>query len=318
MAAPRSAPRTLYALIRAAEAKMAARRRIHYGHGMGSAGEEALFLVTEALGVPGGFTGEFPDRPVTAREAALAMAAVDERISTRRPAAYIVNKMYLQGLPFYVDERVIVPRSFIAEILAGGFLPAGRPLDILDLCTGSGCLAILAARLFPKARVDAVELSEGAADVAARNIAAHKMGRRVRLLRGDLFAPCGKRKYDLIITNPPYVAPRSMRALPPEYRHEPRMALGGGGKDGLSVVRRIMAEAPAFLKEGGGMLCEIGGGRRALERAFPEISFLWLDTENSRGEVFWLEKEDFAGGRIAPRRAGFARSGKIDRKGARR
>jgi ribosomal protein L3 glutamine methyltransferase len=258
--------------------------RLSYGHGAMSALAEAEFLVTETLGLP-------PGKRVNAKQRAAIKAIIDARIRTRKPAAYLVNKMYLQGLPFYVDERVIVPRSFIAEILTEGFPLVESPKTILDLCTGSGCLAVLAALLFPKAKVDAVELSPDAAAVARRNIRDHRLQRRVKLYEGDLFAPVRRKKYDLIITNPPYVAPASMRRLPSEYRHEPAMALAGGGKDGLDIVRRILKEAPRHLNPGGGLICEIGAGRKALEKSCPRLPFLWLETANSAGEVFWLDRD---------------------------
>jgi len=158
---------------------------------------------------------------------------------------------------------------------------------VLDLCTGSGCLAILAALAFPRARVDAVDLSAGALAVARRNVASHRLGDRITLHRGDLFQPVARQRYDLILSNPPYVDAGGMATLPPEYRHEPRMALAAG-QDGLDLVRRILAEAPRHLRRGGGLLCEIGRGRPPLERAYPTAPFVWLDTEQSEGEVFWL------------------------------
>ena len=207
--------------------------------------------------------------------------------------------MYMRGVPFYIDERAIVPRSFIGEILDSELF-AGESFSlvrndkavssVLDLCTGSGCLAILAALRFPKAKVDAVELSKDALEVARINVAAHRLKKRVRLLRGDLFKPVNGERYDLIISNPPYVDDKGMASLPPECRHEPQMAFDGGS-DGLSVVRRILAEAGQHLNEGGGLLCEIGRGRTSIERAYPEKRFLWLDTEDSEGEVFWLDAE---------------------------
>jgi ribosomal protein L3 glutamine methyltransferase len=270
-----------------------------YGHGTGGPFDEAAFLVLETLGLPpdADLNRIWRKRPNAGRAAAIA-AVIAARISTRKPAPYLVNKAYIQGVPFYVDERVIVPRSFIGEILCGmGEVPGfiGRAEDIrsvLDLCTGSGCLAVLAARVFPNAKVDAVELSPGAAEVARRNIAQSGHAARIELLQGDLFAPAMGRAYDLIITNPPYVDAEGMEKLPPEYRHEPEMALASGA-DGLDLTRRILAEAPAHLNEGGGLLCEIGRCGPALKAAYPGTDFLWVDTETSSGEVFWLPKKDF-------------------------
>ena len=226
-------------------------------------------------------------------------ALVERRIRTRKPAAYLVKRMYMRGVPFYMDERAIVPRSFLGEILdselfAGeSFSLVRNPeliASVLDLCTGSGCLAILAALRFPKAKVDAVELSKDAIEVARRNVADHRLKKRVRLLRGDLFTPLKTARYDLIIANPPYVNDAGMASLPPECRHEPRLAFAGGS-DGLSVIRRILAEAGRHLNEGGGLLCEVGRGRTVIERAYPGKQFLWLDTEDSTGEVFWLDAD---------------------------
>src|SRR5438445_3945770 len=193
----------------------------------------------------------------------------------------------MRGLPFFVDERVIVPRSFIGELLEshfGGDGEAGSLIDdptsverVLDLCTGSGCLAILAAHHFPNAAVDAVEISKGAIEVAARNVREHGLDERITLHRGDLFAPLGDSKYDLIITNPPYVDAEGMAALPPECRAEPKLAFDGG-PDGLDIISRLLKEAGRHLTLQGSLLCEIGRGRELLEAAFPQIPLLWLDT----------------------------------------
>jgi ribosomal protein L3 glutamine methyltransferase len=202
-------------------------------------------------------------------------------------------------MPFYVDERVIVPRSFIGELLLSGRLAGGglglieEPGSIgsvLDLCTGSGCLGVIAARLFPLAVVHATDLSSDALAVARRNIADTGEESRIELYEGDLFAPLPEGRYDLILANPPYVDEEAMAALPPEYRHEPAMALDGGS-DGLAVVRRILAEANERLAPEGLLICEIGRGRALLERDFPELDFLWLDTEESSGEVFCLQAQ---------------------------
>ncbi len=221
---------------------------------------------------------------------------IEARITTRKPAAYLTRRTYIHGVPFYVDERVIVPRSYIGELLFSGLFGGdGHNLikhpekinSVLDLCTGSGCLAILAARIFPNASIDAVDLSADALDVARINVKDHDLEQRITLHQGDLFAPLGRRKYDLIITNPPYVAEAEVAAFPKEYAHEPVIA-HAGGRDGLDITRRILAEAPKHLNKGGGLLCEIGTGREILEREFPKLNFLWLDTEESSGEVFWL------------------------------
>jgi ribosomal protein L3 glutamine methyltransferase len=205
----------------------------------------------------------------------------------------------MRGLPFYVDERVIVPRSFIGELLEQHFSgEEGSLIDdpaavenVLDLCTGSGCLAVLASRSFPNARIDAVELSKDALDVAARNVADYALEDRISLHQGDLFKPLGGSRYDLIITNPPYVDAEGMSGLPRECRFEPKLAFDGGA-DGLDIVRRILEQAGEHLTPQGGLLCEIGRGRELLEAAFPQLPLLWLDTEDSEGEVFWIGASD--------------------------
>lgn len=267
---------------------------LSYGHGTDNPLDEAAWLVLETLRLPLDETAPL-GKKLTAAEAKAVASIIEKRIKTRKPAAYLLNKAYIQGLPFYVDERVIVPRSFIGELLID-FDLMRPPKTVLDLCTGSGCLAILAAHVFPRARVDAVDLSAAALTVAKRNVREHDIVKRVRLFKGDLFKPLKSKKYDLIITNPPYVDAKAMKHLPPEYQHEPKMALASG-KDGLDLVRRILKEAPLHLAPGGGLLCEIGRGRKLLEKEYPRLPFLWLDTELSAGEVFWLTREQLAAGR---------------------
>ena len=222
---------------------------------------------------------------------------IEARIRTRKPAAYLLQKAYLRGVAFYVDERAIVPRSYLGEILDGElFAGADASLiddpdaigRVLDLCTGSGCLAVLAAMRFPNAVVDAVDISADALAVAAHNVAAHGLEERITLHQGDLFAPLGGARYDLIVSNPPYVDAGGMAALPPECRHEPALALDGG-PDGIAIVRRIIDNAGRHLTADAGLLCEVGRDRRVLEMAYPDVSFLWLDSEDSSGEVFWLD-----------------------------
>lgn len=269
---------------------------LDYGHGTGNAFDEAVFMVLEGLHLPVDTLDPWWDARLTPGERQRLFSLIDARVATRKPAAYLLNKTYLQGIPFYVDERVIVPRSFIAEILCDDdcFSPvvdAENITRVLDLCTGSGCLAILAAYLFPQAQVDAIDLSHDALDVARRNVADHGLEDRVQLFAGDLFAPLAGRRYDLIISNPPYVDAGEMAALSPEYAHEPAMALAGGD-DGLDLVRRILDQAPAHLTAEGGLICEIGTGRERLEASRPDLPFMWLDTAESNGEVFWLARAD--------------------------
>jgi ribosomal protein L3 glutamine methyltransferase len=286
-----------YAVSRFVEAELV------FAHGTTDPVAEAAFLVCETLHLHPDQFEAFATARVSAAEAKAIADVIERRVSSRKPAAYLVNKIYLRGLPFYVDERTIVPRSFIGELLdqhfggesddEGGALiddPAAVE-NVLDLCTGSGCLAILASRRFPNAAIDAVDISKGALEVAARNIADYGLEGRVRLHRGDLFGPLGDRQYDLIISNPPYVDAQGMAGLPRECRAEPKLALDGGA-DGLTIVRRILREAGAHLTPQGGLLCEIGRGRGRLEAAFPQLPLLWLDTAESDGEVFWIGAAD--------------------------
>ena len=274
---------------------------IVFAHGTTDPVAEAAFLVCEMLHVRPDQFEQFAHARVTTAEGKKILGLIERRIATRKPAAYLVNKIWMRGLPFYVDERTIVPRSFIGELLDTHFDDGedsttliGDPAEVtsvLDLCTGSGCLAVLAALHFPNAAVDAVDISSDALAVAARNVGDHDLTGRVRLHRGDLFDPLGNMRYDLIISNPPYVDAEGMAALPPECRAEPKLALDGGG-DGLAVISRILAEAKAHLAPQGGLLCEVGRGRDNLEAAFPQLPLLWLDTEDSEGEVFWIAASD--------------------------
>jgi ribosomal protein L3 glutamine methyltransferase len=282
-----------YAVSRFVEAKLV------FAHGTTDPVAEAAFVVCEALHLHPDRFEMFATARVTAAEASTILGLIERRIATRKPAAYLVNKIYMRGLPFYVDERVIVPRSFIGELLESHFGGEdGSLIDdpaavetVLDLCTGSGCLAVLAARAFPYAKVDAVDISKDALDVASRNVADYALENRISLHQGDLFKPLGGNKYDLIVTNPPYVDAEGMAALPRECRFEPKLAFDGGA-DGLDIVRRILDEAGKHLTPQGGLLCEIGRGRELLEAAFPHLPLLWLDTEDSEGEVFWIGAAD--------------------------
>jgi ribosomal protein L3 glutamine methyltransferase len=274
-----------------------------FAHGTSDPVAEAAFLVCEVLHLaPKGFE-TFAAARVTRREQDDIFDLIEARIRTRKPAAYLVKKCYLRGLSFYVDERVIVPRSYLGEILDSELF-AGDPGDpgndaaliadpaavtrVLDLGTGSGALAVLAARRFPGAAIDAVDISADALAVAAKNVAAHDLAGRITLLQGDLFAPVAGERYDLILANPPYVDAPGMAALPPECRHEPALALDGG-PDGIAVVRRIIDNAGRHLAGNAGLLCEVGRGRPVLEACYPYTSFLWLDSEDMSGEAFWLD-----------------------------
>ena len=277
-----------------------------YGHGTTNAVDEAAFLVLEALRLPIDALDPFLDAKLTHEERTRLLSLIDARVATRKPAAYLLNRAYIQGVPFYVDERVIVPRSFIGELLFHGLVGEGSLIEepdaiesVLDLCTGGGSLAILAARTFANARIDAVDLSADALAVAHRNVEEHGLAERIALHQGDLFAPLGDRRYDLILTNPPYVDAEAFAAFPPEYVAEPRLA-HEGGLDGLDIVRRILREAGAHLTPEGVLVCEIGTGRALLQSEFPELPLLWLDTEESEGEVFLVRAANLA----APRRKG--------------
>jgi ribosomal protein L3 glutamine methyltransferase len=284
-----------YAVSRFVEAKLV------FAHGTTDPVAEAAFLVCETLHLHPDQFETFATARVTAQEAKQILELIARRVASRKPAAYLVNKIYMRGLPFYVDERVIVPRSFIGELLDSHFTGSeeeGALIDdlsaienVLDLCTGSGCLAILASRIFPNARIDAVDISSGALDVAKRNVADYGLEDVITLHRGDLFAPISERRYDLIISNPPYVDAQGMAELPRECRAEPKLAFDGGA-DGLDIVRRILNKARQHLTPEGGLLCEIGRGREALGAAFPQLPLMWLDSEDSEAEVFWIGAAD--------------------------
>ena len=279
-----------------------------YGHGVTNAVDEAAFLVLEALHLPIDALDPFLDAKLLPQERRRLAELIDARVATRKPAAYLLNRAYIQGVPFYVDERAIVPRSFIGELLFGGLVGEGGLIEapeeiesVLDLCTGGGSLAVLAAMKFPHAHIDAADISPDALEVARRNILDHDLAGRIELHHGDLFAPLGKRRYDLILANPPYVDAAALAAFPPEYAAEPTLAHAGGA-DGLDIVRRILAGARAHLAADGALICEIGRGRPALEADFPDLAPVWLDTEESEGEVFFIRAGDLPHTRAKARR----------------
>jgi ribosomal protein L3 glutamine methyltransferase len=265
---------TLAELVERTAARFAA-APLCYGHGTDNARDEAAWLVLRSLGLP--FDADLGRTPSDA-EIRRVEALVGRRIRERLPVAYLLNEAWLAGHAFYVDARVIVPRSHIAELLPTLLLPKRTLHRVLDLCTGSGCLAILAALAFRSAQIDAVDISPAALAVARKNVARYRLGRRVRLVRSDLFAALGAARYDLILSNPPYVSASAMAALPPEYRHEPRLALAAGA-DGLDLVARILAAAGVHLEPGGLLLCEVGDGQAAVRRRFARLQLGWPKPE---------------------------------------
>jgi len=271
---------------------------LFFGHGQVDAYDEALFLVGRALSLPLERMDVFLDAFLTMGEINSLLQLIDRRIRSRLPAAYLLNEAWLQGYRFYVDTRCIIPRSFIAELLKDELQPwVEDPLAVrrvLDLCTGSGCLAIMAANVFPEAEVDAIDVSLDALAVATRNVDDYDLRARVRLLSSNLFEAIDGRRYDLILSNPPYVTQSAMEKLPPEYRHEPRVALAGGN-DGMDLVRNIIRSAAAHLEPGGLLIVEVGHGRAAVERSFPDLPLTWLTTSAGDDMVFLARQEDLPG-----------------------
>jgi ribosomal protein L3 glutamine methyltransferase len=281
--------------------------RLVYGHGTATALDEAAFIILSTLHLPVDSLEPWLDCRLTRDEREHVYKLISARVSTRKPAPYLTNSAWIQGHKFYVDERVIVPRSFIGELLCGNSLSSAigdpeRVARVLELCTGSGCLAILAAEAFPNAVIDATDISQDALDVARRNIDDYGLHKRIHLHRGDLFEGLAAASYDVIIANPPYVTADAVNAFPPEYRAEPSLA-HLGGHDGMDLVHRILAKADSFLSPAGALIVEIGNGQRALEGARPDLPFLWLDTDTSEGEVFALTAAELAPASAKPKPA---------------
>ena len=265
-----------------------------YGHGVDNALDEAAFLVLGALDIPFDAGAEQLNKGVSAGEQEHIRQLVDTRIRSRKPVAYLLNKTWFAGMPFYVDERVLIPRSPIAELVEGGFSPwikVSRVNHILDLGTGSGCIAIACAAAFPGAMVDATDISTDALEVAGVNCERHDLTARVNLILSDLFSALGDRKYDIIVSNPPYVPAEEMSALPEEYRHEPSHALAAGA-DGLDVVDRILPDAHKHMTAHGILVVEAGNCRAALEAKHSRTSFIWLDFEHGGKGVFVITGTD--------------------------
>lgn len=286
-----------------------------YGHGTSSALDEAAYLILHTLHLPPGELDPWLDARLTRDERSRILEIFETRIGTRKPAPYLTNEAWIGDLKFYVDENVIVPRSFIGELLThagegGGLWFLDREPDAissaLDLCTGSGCLAILAALTFPNADVVASDISDAVLRVADRNVSDYGLQGRIHLVKSNLLDDLKGARFDLIIANPPYVGAEEIAAFPPEYQAEPVLA-HAGGEDGLDLVRRILASAADHLSPGGLLLVEIGTGREILEAEFAELPFVWLDTEESEGEVFALSAKALA--TAAPRTGAMRPSG---------
>ena len=268
---------------------------VFFGHGTDNAFDEAAWLVLWALGLPLGELDERAQDAVALADAQRAQALVSQRIDTRKPAAYLTGEAWLQGVPFYVDERVIVPRSLIAEPLVEGTMDSWlseHTHRVLDLCTGNGSLAILAAMAWPSVFVQATDLSADALAVAARNVQRHGLQDRITLLQGDGLAAAPGR-YDLILCNPPYVNSRSMAALPPEFRAEPALALDGG-RDGMAFIRRLMKDVRSYLSDHGVLVLEVGHERQHFEAAFPRLPVVGLPTSAGDDQVLLIEAKDLS------------------------
>lgn len=268
---------------------------VFFGHGQVDAVDEAMFLVLRSLQLPIERADLFLDAFLTHAEINTLIQAIDQRVRKRTPAAYILHEAWLQGYRFYVDERAIIPRSFLAELLKDGLAPwVQKPeavADVLDMCTGSGCLAIMAADIFESAQVDAVDISPDALAVARRNIDDYRLGSRVTAVQSDLYADLPSKRYDVILANPPYVTDESMASLPREYLQEPRLALAGGA-DGMAIVRRVVRGARGHLKRGGLLFVEVGGGRAAAEQALKDVPLTWLTTSDGDDTVFMARQEE--------------------------
>lgn len=297
MASPYNELLTLRDLLRWAISRFQAAGLV-FGHGTDNAWDEAAYLLLHSLHLPLDTLEPFLDARLLERERQRCVDLIHERVTSRKPAAYLTGEAWLQGQRFLVDERVIVPRSPIAELLAENLAPwIADPLavhQVLDLCTGSGCLAILAALAFPEASVDASDVSADALTVAQANIELHRLQERVTLLRSDLLARIpNDRRYDLIICNPPYVNARSMAELPAEYRHEPGLALAGGS-DGMDLVRKILVQAPRFMAPKGLLVLEVGHEQEHFEQAFPELDPTWLSTDSASDQILLLRRAQLA------------------------
>jgi len=275
---------------------------LFFGHGTTNAYDEAAYLILHTLRLPLDRLEPFLDARITHAERESLQEVLSRRVNERVPAPYLTHEAWLGSERFYVDERVLIPRSYVAELLREDLTPwvpdPSRIQTVLDLCTGSGCLAILLAYHFPNADVDAADISSDALAVALRNVADHGLQGRVNLIRSDLFSNLTEKRYDLIVSNPPYVTSLAMEELPPEYRHEPKLALAGGD-DGLDAVRTILGGAADFLTPEGLLVVEVGHNRATADAAFPRLPFTWLATPSSEDSVFLLRRSELVAGRRA-------------------
>jgi len=273
------------------------RARLHYGHGTDNARDDAAALVWHALRLPARPSAARLRRGATPAQQIRLRSLLERRRSARVPVVYLTHRCWFAGLEMYVDERVLIPRSPLAELIECGFVPwidPARVRRVADLGTGSGCIAIACARALPHARVDALDISAAALAVARLNIRRHRLSRRVRAVKSDHFSALGRGAYDIIVSNPPYVGRAELAALPPEYRHEPALALAAG-RDGLGSVRVILREAARFLRPGGILVVEVGNSEARVRRAFPRLPFTWLDFARGGGGVFLLTREQLLG-----------------------
>lgn len=271
------------------------RAGLHFGHGTDNALDEAFHLVTWALKLPHELPAPYLDARLTEAERKQVLKLLKDRVRTRKPAAYLTGEAWFAGLSFTVDERVLVPRSPIAELIENRFQPwlTAEPRQILDLCAGSGCIGIACAFAFPEAQVDLIEFDAGALEVLKANIARHEVGARARALQSDLFEKAKGRRYELMVSNPPYVPQARWKAMPAEYHHEPRLALESGA-DGMEIVARILRESPRYLADNGLLVCEVGGSVPEFNKRFPGIPAVWPEFERGGDGVFVISRADLA------------------------
>lgn len=270
-----------------------ARKGLTFAHGTDNALDEAFHLVLHALHLPPDLPATYLEAAVTKPERKAVLELLQRRIATRQPAAYLTGEIHFCGLPFFVDKRVLIPRSPIAELIERHFSPwlAEAPMRILDLCTGSGCIGIACAAAFPDAKVDLADIDAGALTVARKNIKRHGLGKQVRAVASDVFGGLAELKYDLIVTNPPYVPTAEWEALSPEFHAEPRKALDAG-RDGMDIVARILSEAPEHLTDNGLLVCEVGGSVEEFEKRWPDLPVTWADFERGGDGVFIITRQE--------------------------